>query len=119
MARKHQRLDAFEALPKEARIITQAILDLVWSRSCSQTEGYASLREQLAEIGIPNDEVALPGASSFNRLVLRKRSVWPVVTDVGRTPFPLLIGDKTRRLIAAALISLADDLVRDVPNDQE
>jgi len=35
---------------------------------------------------------------------------------VERAPFPVALSDQTRRLLAQALRSFADDLVRDVPD---
>lgn len=40
-------------------------------------------------------------------------------TPEARTPYPVLIGDETRRKMRAALLSLADDLTRDVPAGRE
>lgn len=110
MTKRHPRLNAFEALPKEARIITQAVLDLVRSRSCTLVDAYASLREQLAEIGIPNENIRVPTFSSFHRLIITGRPVWKEPSPEIAEPRHLSISENTCRLLGAALRALADDL---------
>lgn len=50
--------------------------------------------------------------------VLAPEGAATAMRDV-RTPFPIKLGDETRRLLSNALQAIAVDLVRDVPRDQE
>lgn len=103
---------------------------------------YRSLRLYLLTLCFP--EVALPSEEDFQKLIAsEKRPVsastlsspiseraakiageveastrTPISRDE-RIPFPLVLGDRTRRLLASGMRSLADDLEQDVPEDQE
>ncbi len=108
MARKYPRLNAFEILPEATRPLVQEAVDNVVGRRMTQTDAFTSLRAALKEQGLVA-EGDIPSFQSFHRLIIREI---PFAQEqlIAASKSGMEISPCTKRLLAAALRSLADDL---------